>query len=285
MSRPLVVTGAAGQLGVEILRLLGDRPVTALTRAELDLTDPVAVREAMVALAPEAVINCAAMTDVDGCESDPAAAFAANAWAVRNLARAAEATGAHLVHVSTDYVFSGRLGRPHHEWDLTDPEAVYGRSKLAGEHELAPSATIARTAWLAGATGSSIVATVLRLADADPHRQLAFVEDQIGSPSFADDVAGRIVELCDARLSGVHHVVSSGQASWYDVARATLDASGHTSVRLRAITTAELDPPRPAPRPADSRLEPLASRLAGLDDLPDWRDGLARLVARMRAAA
>jgi dTDP-4-dehydrorhamnose reductase len=282
----LVVTGAAGQLGVDVVRhaeSVGDE-VTALDRAALDITDLVAVREMMEAVRPDAVVNCAAYTAVDACETNQSTAFAVNADAVGLLSAASELVGAHLVHVSTDYVFDGTLHRPYREDDTPNPQSVYGSSKLAGEHAAGPDAAIARTSWVCGEHGNNMVKLVLRLA-ADPDKQLAFVDDQVGCPTFTADLAPALRRLAVERRSGVHHLTNQGAVSWYEFVREVLAAGGHDPDRVRPIATSELDPPRPAPRPANSVLDNAVWRAAGLPMLRDFRAPLAEVVARLRSAS
>ena len=269
----VLVTGAAGQLGRAVVEALGERALPT-TRATLDVTDRAAVMAALDSSRPRAVIHTAAWTDVDACESDVERAHLVNAVAVRHLADAAARVDAHLVHVSTDYVFDGAKGRPYTEWDQPAPISVYGASKRAGEVEAGPEATVARTAWMAG-DGANVVRTVLRLLDEG--RDVAFVDDRLGSPSFAADVAPVLVRLADERRRGVHHVVNDGWATWYGFASDVAEAAGASRDRVRPITSAEFAP-RPARRPADARLDGLATRLAGIDRLPHHRDGLARLL-------
>ncbi len=280
----LLVTGAGGQLGVDVVRhaaSVGD-DVTALDRAALDITDLVAVREMMEAVRPDAVVNCAAYTAVDACETNQSTAFAVNADAVGLLSAASELVGAHLVHVSTDYVFDGTLHRPYREDDSPNPQSVYGSSKLAGEHAAGPDAAIARTSWVCGEHGNNMVKLVLRLA-ADPDQQLAFVDDQVGCPTFTADLAPALRRLAVDRRTGVHHLTNQGPVSWYEFVREVLAVAGHDPDRVRPIATSELDPPRPAPRPANSVLDNAVWRAAGLPMLRDFREPLAEVVERLRS--
>jgi len=278
----LLVTGAGGQLGVDVVlhaESVGD-DVVAVDKAALDITDPVAVRELLEAVRPEAVINAAAYTAVDACETDERLAFAVNADAVGHLAAACELIRAHLVHVSTDYVFDGTLGRPYREDDATNPQSVYGRSKLAGEQAAGRAAAIARTSWVCGEYGNNMVKLVLRLA-ANPDQALAFVDDQRGHPTFTADLAPALRRLALDRRVGIHHVTNQGAVSWYEFVREILAASGDDPDRVRPIATADLDPPRPAPRPANSVLDNAVWRSAGLPMLRDFRAPLAELVAKL----
>ena len=285
----LLVTGAGGQLGHDVVTsatAAGDE-VIGVDRAALDVTDRDAVLGAITTLRPDAVVNCAAWTAVDACEDDPGRAHLANALAVRWIAEGCDRTGAHLVHVSTDYVFDGTLDRPYHEWDVVGPRSVYGASKLAGEREaaaLGTSSAIVRTSWVCGEHGSNMVATVLRLA---PDRDgqvgaLAFVDDQRGHPTFTADLAPVLRRLALDRRSGVHHVTNQGAVSWYEFVGEVLQAAGYDPAMVRPISTAELDPPRPAPRPANSVLDNAVLRAAGIPLLRDFRQPLAELVARLR---
>jgi dTDP-4-dehydrorhamnose reductase len=278
----LLVTGAAGQLGLDVVAhatSVGDA-VTAVDKATLDITDADAVRSLLDAVRPDAVINAAAYTAVDACETNGALAFAVNGTAPGILARACESIGAHLVHVSTDYVFDGTLDRPYREDDATNPQSVYGRSKLAGEREVGPGAAVVRTSWVCGEHGNNMVKLVLRLA-ANPDQAMAFVDDQRGHPTFTADLAPALRLLAVERRTGVHHLTNQGAVSWYQFVREILGAAGHDPDRVRPISTAELDPPRPAPRPANSVLDNAVWRAAGLPMLRDFRDPLAELVARL----
>jgi dTDP-4-dehydrorhamnose reductase len=189
--------------------------------------------------------------------------------------------GAHLLYVSTDYIFDGTSDRPYREWDAPNPQSVYGASKLAGERECRPGSTIVRTSWVCGAHGANMVKTALRLADGDG--ELRFVDDQHGSPTFTADLAPAIVTLGLDRRPGTFHVTNGGATTWWGFVRAVLTAAGADPGRVHAIATADLQPPRPAPRPANSVLDNLALRLGGLPALPDWQDGLSRLVAALQS--
>ena len=186
-------------------------------------------------------------------------AFAVNAVGTRHVAEAAALVGAHMVYVSTDYVFDGTADRPYREWDAPCPTSVYGASKLAGSGSAAPGRTIVRTSWVCGAHGANMVATALRLADGEG--ELRFVDDQHGSPTFTADLAPAIVTLGLDRRPGIFHVTNSGATTWWGFVRAVLAEAGADPDRVKPISTAELDPPRPAPRPAYSVLDNMALRL------------------------
>jgi dTDP-4-dehydrorhamnose reductase len=278
----VLITGATGLLGrdtVVACSAAGD-DVHAFGHDVLDVTDRDAVLGAVTALRPEAVIHCAAWTDVDACESDQQRALAANGLAVRWVAEGCVRAGAHLVHLSTDYVFDGAIDRPYHEWDLPNPQSVYGVSKLAGEQEaaaLGDGATVVRTSWMCGEHGPNIVETVLRLAA--ERDELAFVDDQRGCPTFAADLAPMLRRLAVDRRGGIHHVTNQGAVSWFDFAREVLAAAGKDPTIVSPIKTADLDPPRAAPRPANSVLDNAVLRAAGLPLLRDFRAPLTELVA------
>jgi dTDP-4-dehydrorhamnose reductase len=278
----VLVTGARGQLGTDVVRTCteaGDE-VVACSRAELDLTDRDSVLAAITSTGPDVVINAGAWTAVDACESDPDRAFLTNALGVRWVGEAARLVGAHVVHISTDYVFDGTKAEPYHEWDDPAPASVYGRSKLGGERELDPAHAIVRTAWVCGRHGPNMVKTVLALRD---QPELAFVDDQRGCPSFTADLAPAIRRLAAGRLSGTFHVTNQGATTWYGFVREILELAGEDPGKVRPIATADLDPPRPAPRPANSVLDNAALRLMGLPLLPHYRDALERLVQELLA--
>jgi dTDP-4-dehydrorhamnose reductase len=300
----VLVTGAGGQLGRDLVAAFsgsvapGGRrctlygPDTAVPsgvevvgadHAVLPVDNRAAVLVAMDELRPDVVVHTAAFTAVDACESEPDRAFAVNALGTRHVVEASERFGAHLVYVSTDYVFDGTATRPYLEWDEPHPLSVYGRSKLGGERECPPGAAVVRTSWVCGFHGSNIVKTALRLARGEG--PLRFVDDQHGSPTFTADLAAAIVTLATDRLPGTYHVTNQGATTWWGFARAVLAAAGHDAERVQPLSSGELDPPRPAPRPANSVLDNAALRLAGLPLLPDWQDGLERLVGALRAPA
>ncbi len=278
----VLVTGAKGQLGTDLVKTCteaGDE-VISCSRTDLDLTDRDSVLGAITSTRPDVVLNAGAWTAVDACESDPDRAFLTNALGVRWVSEAARIVGAHVVHVSTDYVFDGTKTEPYHEWDDPAPQSVYGRSKLGGERELDPGHAIVRTAWVCGRHGPNMVKTVLALRE---QPDLAFVDDQRGSPTFTADLAPAIRRLAAGRFSGTFHLTNQGATTWYGFVREILEVAGEDPGKVRPITTAELDPPRPAPRPANSVLDNRAMRLMGLPLLPQYRDALERLVQELIA--
>jgi dTDP-4-dehydrorhamnose reductase len=278
----LLITGGAGQLGIDLARLAGSErhhEVVAASRAKLDVVDRDSVLATVTSLRPDLVVHAAAWTAVDACEADPSRAWQVNALACRHVAEGARAVGAHLVSVSTDYVFDGTSPRPYHEWDRPNPQSVYGRSKLGGEQEvlrLVPGAAVVRTSWMCGAHGVNMLKTVLRLAAAGG--PMRFVDDQRGCPTFTEDLAGMILQLGVGRRAGIYHVTNQGPTTWFQFARDVVAAAGFDPGRVEPITTAELSPPRPAPRPANSVLDNAALRLSGVPLLPDHHQPLERTV-------
>jgi dTDP-4-dehydrorhamnose reductase len=281
----VLISGAGGQLGTDLVRTCTEAGdvVVACTSSQLDLTDRDSVYGAITATQPDAVIHAGAWTAVDACEGDPERAFLTNALGTGWVADAARRVGAHLVAVSTDYVFDGTKPSPYQEWDAPNPQSVYGRSKLAGEQAVAaqcPGAAIVRTAWVCGAHGHNMVKTVLGLLD---RPELAFVDDQRGCPSFTADLAPAIRRLAADRRAGIHHVTNQGDTTWYGFVRDIVELAGHDPAKVRPITTAELQPPRPAARPANSVLDNAALRLGGLPLLPHYRESLERLLRDLGA--
>ena len=277
----ILVTGAAGQLGHDLVAACdaeGD-DVVGLDRAALDVGDRERVTSIVTDVRPDVVVNCAAWTAVDACESDPERARRDNGDAVRWLREACDAVDAHLVQISTDYVFDGALDRPYVETDATNPQSVYGRSKLAGEHAAGERSTIVRTSWVCGAVGGNMVKTVLRVsAERDA---LSFVDDQRGCPTFTADLAPLVRRLAVERRPGVFHATNQGAVSWYEFVRDIVAAAGRDPGMVHPIATVDLDPPRPAPRPANSVLDNAALREAGIPLLRPYREPLAELVARL----
>ncbi|GAA1159835.1 dTDP-4-dehydrorhamnose reductase [Kitasatospora gansuensis] len=277
-----LVTGSAGMLGQDVLTVLKDAGIeaTGLGRADLDITDAEAVLAAVTGHA--VVVNCAAWTDVDGAETAEAAATAVNGTGVRNLAAACAATGARLLHVSTDYVLPGDATEPYAESAPTAPVNAYGRSKLVGEQavlELLPeSGYIVRTAWLYGEHGPNFVATMLKLAA--QRDTLDVVDDQHGQPTWSSALAERLVALglAEQAPAGVYHGTASGRTTWFGLAREAYRLSGLDPERIRPTTSAAFT--RPAVRPAFSVLGHDRWSEAGLAPLADWRDQLAEAVRR-----
>lgn len=283
--RTVLVTGARGQVGREstVRFEAAGWDVVAHDRAGLDVTSRDDVLAAVAAADPDVVVNLAAWNAVDRAETEVDAAYAVNALAVRHLVAACRRTGARLCHVSTDYVFDGTKAGPYVEWDPPNPQSVYGRSKQAGEQEAGPLDLVVRTSWVCGLYGANLVKTVLELA-ADPDRQLAFVSDQVGCPTMAGDLAATLVSLVSDEHHGTFHVTNGGAVSWFEFVQEILGLAGHDPDRVRPITTDELDPPRPAPRPRNSELDGAALRLSGLPPLRHHREALEELVAALLVA-
>jgi dTDP-4-dehydrorhamnose reductase len=278
----VLVTGAGGQLGHDLVGAFADHDVIAADHTALDVADRDEVLGLITAERPDAIVHAGAWTAVDACEEDPDRAYQVNALGTRYVADAARRVGARVCYVSTDYVFDGTKADPYVEWDATNPLSAYGRSKLGGERELDPDAIVVRTSWVCGAHGNNMVKTILRLAG--EHDQLSFVDDQRGHPTFTADLAVMIHRLVTWQLPGVYHVTNQGAVSWFEFAQAVLEASGQDPARVSPIATVDLQPARPAPRPANSVLDNAALRLGGIDLLPDFRDALARMLAELDTA-
>jgi dTDP-4-dehydrorhamnose reductase len=274
-----LVTGAGGMLGRELAALLRgrDEMVNALPRAELDITDPAAAAAAVCGQRPAVVVNCAAWTAVDDAETREEQALAVNGHGPANLAAACRAAGARLIHVSTDYVFSGEGARPWAEDDPPAPRTAYGRTKLAGERAvlraLPAAGYVVRTGWLYGEHGPNFVAAMLRLAARGRPAQV--VADQRGQPTWARDVAGRIAALARAGAPpGIYHATSSGDTTWHGLAQEVFRLAGADPGLVRPVSSDQY--PRPAPRPRYSVLGHAAWQAAGLPPLPPWQHSLRR---------
>jgi len=278
----LLITGAGGMLGQAVVAEASTRghQYAALDRAGLDVTDAPAVTRAVAQAAPAWVINCAAYTDVDGAESDPRGALAVNGAGAGNVARAAAAIGARLVHLSTDYVFDGRSRRPYVESDPTGPPSSYGASKLAGEREVAASGAehvIVRTSWLFGTGGRNFVDTMLELgAQRD---RLAVVSDQVGCPTWTGHLAPALLGLAEGDVAGVVHAAGAGSCSWHRLAVEIFALAG-LDCEVGETSTAAVA--RPAPRPPYSVL---GSERSDAPRLPAWREGLRAYLAQRGALA
>jgi dTDP-4-dehydrorhamnose reductase len=282
----VLVTGAGGQLGLDLLDEFAEHQPMGLTHVDLDVGDDAAVRAAIAEHDPALVVNAAAWTAVDACEADPDRAHRVNALGPWWLARACAARGATLVQVSTDYVFagdppsgpSGRL-RGWNESDPVSPINEYGRSKAAGEQlvrQALPEHHIVRTSWLSGARGANFVRTMLRLAEEREH--LDVVDDEYGCPTFTRALARAIRRLCDSGRYGTVHLANEGHCSWYDLAIAVFELAG-LDIDVRRTTAAAFG--RPAQRSSWSVLDSGHARSIGVGPLPHWREGLHELVAEL----
>ncbi|MCC7076077.1 MAG: dTDP-4-dehydrorhamnose reductase [Acidimicrobiia bacterium] len=276
----VAIVGATGQLGHSLCSAFADWDVTPLGSADCDVADYETVMSTMYACGPDLIVNAGAMTAVDACESEIDRAFAVNAIGPRNLALAANALGADLVHVSSDYVFEGTAGRPYDEWDEPWPLGVYGRSKLGGEREvqtIRPASYVVRTAVLISTQAPNFALSILRAADGDSKLQV--VSDQVGSPTYAPHAAAAIRRLAVSGRYGLYHVAGTGSCSRADLARELLGAAGHDASRVEDVTTELMVAAYPAPRPANSALDCRAWRLHGWEPLPTWQEGVRDLLA------
>lgn len=273
--KKIIVTGCNGQLGRAVNLELGKNPEIEFVNtdvAELDITNIDKVLELAREVKPYAIINCAAHTGVDACETDVDNAYRINAIGPRNLSIAATETGAKMVHISTDYVFDGKGSRPYLEFDAPNPQGVYGATKLAGENmvrEFADRYFILRTAWLYG-DGKNFVKTMLRLSETN--EEVRVVGDQVGSPTSTKELSAAIADLLFTENYGLFHATCEGSCSWAQFTEEIFRLAGK-STRVKAITTAEYA--APAPRPAYSILENYMLKLTGGYNFADWHDAIA----------
>ena len=285
-----LITGSHGQLGNELTRIIADgkseigaipKPcigaeVVAVDVDTLDITDTNAVIDFVCKEKPDVIINCAAMTNVDGCEESYAAAYSVNAEGVRNLAVAAEKADAKFVNVSTDYVFAGNGNKPYMEWDAPAPNTVYGKSKWLGEQyalHFCRRTFIVRTAWLYGYIGKNFVKTIRRIAKANP--EIKVVGDQIGNPTNANDLAHHILKLAVTEKYGIYHCTGNGECSWYDFASKIVELSG-IECKVNSCTTEEYG--NKTPRPAYSSLSKTALDCAVGNEMRDWESALKQYI-------
>jgi len=284
----VLVTGADGQLGQDLSDLLRAQGVGLVTPGlqQMDFLRPDSIAETIQAAAPDWVINCAAYTRVDKAEDEPEAAFSINRDGARSVAQAASAVNAAMLHVSTDFVFSGEHDRPYREADATGPLNVYGRSKEEGEQavqEACPDSIIVRTSWLYGARGQKVVKTVLRLAR--ERDELRIVSDQTGTPTWTRDLATAMWQLMQHRATGLFHYSNSGRASWYEFADAIVEQARALGFELkdsRVVPVATSEYPTPAIRPAYSvlsqdKIQPLLDK-----PIPHWRQSLRLMLEELQ---
>ena len=289
----IMITGSHGQLGTELLSCLktGESEIGAIPSAlqnaavaaadidTLDITDLSAVRDFVATEKPDVIINCAAMTNVDGCETQQDVAFRVNAIGVRNLAVAAEETGAKFIHVSTDYVFAGDGTRPYLEWDTIDPQSAYGASKALGEQyamSFCKRTFIVRTAWLYGYCGKNFVKTVRRVIR--ERGGITVVNDQRGNPTNANDLAHHLLKLAVTEEYGIYHCTGSGECSWYEFADKIAEYSGFAGT-VKPCTTAEYN--SPTKRPAYSSLRNLGLECTVGDEMRDWQVALKEYISKV----
>jgi dTDP-4-dehydrorhamnose reductase len=275
----ILVTGAAGQVGARVADALDGHEVFAAARDVLDLAEREQVEQVVAELAPDAIVNTAAITNVDACERDPERAFAVNALGVRWLAQAAARRDAHVVHISTDYVFDGAATSPYDEWAATHPISEYGRSKLGGEHELARHATswtTVRTSWVFGNRGTDLVSWALGAFDRGELQGV--LADQVGIPTYAPDLAVLLARFAVERRQGLFHATSGSEAvTRHELVVTALRERGVDPSGIAALDAGDLD--RPAARPPYSALDNRALRLAGFPQLRPWREAVAEYVA------
>ncbi|MRN54382.1 dTDP-4-dehydrorhamnose reductase [Paenibacillus monticola] len=282
------VTGSAGQLGQDVVLLLQQQghEVLGCDRQEMDITDLDQCQKVIGDFAPEVVIHCAAHTAVDAAESDIDAAYLINATGTRNVALAAEKAGAKLVYISTDYVFDGLGTLPYHEYDNTNPQSIYGKSKRAGEilvQSFSSKYFIVRTSWVYGKYGNNFVKTMLKLGQEKPLLQV--VNDQKGSPTYTVDLTKFILELIQTEKYGVYHASNSGACTWYEFTGAIFAEAEDI---LGLSFTAKIEPcgteqfPRPAPRPRNSVMDHLSIRTNGFQDIRHWREGLRDFLLELK---
>ena len=275
----LLITGGRGMLGETLCREFADDVIFVADLPEHDITSPSGFDALVGKVRPDVVIHCAAMTAVDRCESEEETAWRLNAFGSGVVAAACHRHGARMVGISTDYVFPGDLDRPYHEFDAAGAGTVYGRTKFAGEELIrryCPDHLICRISWLYGGRGPSFVHTMLKLAAASGP-EVKVVADQIGNPTSTLAVARHLRLLLERReLCGTFHLTCEGSASWYEFACEIFRQAG-SSRRLVPCTTAEF--PRPAPRPANSRLEKRMLRWCGLPPMPEWHEALSEFMS------
>jgi dTDP-4-dehydrorhamnose reductase len=280
MDSPIIILGAAGMLGQDLKSLLEreGRSFQAFSKTELDITSLADLDSVFHNTRPKFVINCAAFTNVDACETEVQKAFLINSIGATNVAIAAKRANAHLVHISTDYVFDGTKGTPYSEDDKINPLGIYGKSKAQGELNIIETGcrfSIIRTQWLFGVHGKNFVETMLDLME--KQTRLTIVHDQVGSPTYTGDLATALLRVIDLGLEGIFHVTNSGVASWWSFAKAIAEKKAVTEVQIDPIPSCELK--RPAPRPLYSVLDNTKfKQLAGMN-LRHWSDALDSYLA------
>jgi dTDP-4-dehydrorhamnose reductase len=269
----VTILGASGLLGKALMREWTGDTVTGLTSHAADIRDAQHVLEVVHDARPEWIVLAAAYTDVDGCESNPTLAFAVNRDGAVNVATAAKQVGARLVFVSSDYVFDGKKTTPYEIGDARNPQSVYGHTKAEAEVkllDLMPDCCIVRTSWLFGTGGKCFPDTILKLAASRP--VLEVVSDQRGCPTYADDLARTIVQLCRNDAGGIVHATNTGDCTWFEFAQEIVKSSG-LATTVRPVSTERMA--RPAPRPAYSVLSPTSLQTLGIE-MPSWPDALRR---------
>jgi dTDP-4-dehydrorhamnose reductase len=272
----ILLTGSKGQLGTDIQSLASPEHEVIAHDLDLDITDRGAVARRLAEVRPDIVLNAAAYTNVDSAESDEITAYRVNALGPQNLALACQGSGVPMMHVSTDFVFSGTASSPYTEFDAPDPRGVYGRSKHAGElyvSGLLSRFYICRTSWLYGVGGPNFVKTMLKAGR--ERREVRVVDDQEGSPTYARDLAARLLEIAQTGAFGYYHLSNEGSVTWNRFTKDIFEIAGIDTPVL-PISTAELD--RPAPRPAFSTMRGLALEIAGMEPMRGYREALAEFI-------
>ncbi|HDR8158386.1 TPA: dTDP-4-dehydrorhamnose reductase [Bacillus cereus] len=277
----VLVTGAKGQLGQDVVSLLKEQTweVLGFGREELNITDEKQVSEKVLLIQPDIIIHTAAYTQVDQAESDEESAFKVNAEGTKYLAQAAEAVGAKFCYVSTDYVFDGTKDTPYKPDDQTNPQTVYGKSKLVGEQytqEYCSKSYIVRTSWVFGLYGNNFVKTMLRLAE--ENKELGIVHDQVGSPTYTTDLARFIISLVQTDKYGVYHGSNSGVCSWYEFAKEIFKQS-NIEIVVNPLKTEDF--PRPAARPKYSVLDKGMIEENGFESLQNWKEALKDFLKKL----
>jgi dTDP-4-dehydrorhamnose reductase len=274
----IVITGSKGQLGNALQAVLTNDQLYLIDLPEHNLTAFQATMDYFLAIKPDLVIHCAAKTQVDECELKPDEAYLANVIATKNVVNACQALNATLVYISTDYVFDGQAKEPYHEYDPCNPQSIYGKTKWQGEEIVKMHLQrffIIRTAWLFGDIGNNIVRTILKLSA--ERNVLKFVNDQVGCPTYATDLAATIKQLISTKSYGIYHVTNEGSCTWFDFARLILDQAGRKEIIVEPMTSAELN--RPAPRPNYSILAKEGIHSLGFET-PSYQDALMRFMKR-----
>jgi dTDP-4-dehydrorhamnose reductase len=279
----VLITGASGQLGRDLVDIIGlEHEVFGFGSKELDIREVKQCRAVFKIHQPDVIIHAAAYTAVDQAESDEDNAFAVNAFGSRNIALAAEEIGAKLCYISTDYVFDGRSEKSYKEYDNTNPQSIYGKSKHAGEllvQSLSNRYFIVRTSWVYGQHGNNFVKTMLKLGK--EKSMLKVVEDQIGSPTYTLDLCHFIIHLIASEKYGIYHASNTGSCSWFEFAKAIFVESGYTT-QVEPCTTDEF--PRPAPRPKHSVMDHLSIRANNFTDLRPWREALSEFIESIKGS-
>jgi len=274
----ILLTGSNGQLGTDIRRAAGHSYDIVAHDLDLDITDRAAVAASVVAVAPDVVVNAAAFTNVDGAEADELAAYRVNAQGPQNLALACQQKDIPLLHVSTDFVFSGEASEPYTEFDRPDPRGVYGKSKYAGEQYvsgLLDRFYICRTSWLYGVGGGNFVKTMLKAGR--ERDEVRVVDDQEGSPTYSLDLANKILEIIETGAFGVYHLSNQGSITWNRFTKDIFEIAGIDTPVL-PISTEELA--RPAPRPRYSTMRGMALEIVGLEPMRPYREALEDFILR-----